>query len=352
MLFRSLSPLALLKLLPAESKPNKIVALCTEKATNIFEDFLKREAGIPCEKVPISEARTESELWKLLQKIMEEIPEGCDLTLDLTQGLRHFPFLFFTAALYVRALKKVNIRGAYYGMFEAKVDNASPMVDLSPALDMVNWFQAIQVFRDTGNAQPLAQCFQSIEKYEKEGKHPIQESLEDWNMNMGAALPLEVGKSAIQLLHAIGSEIPGEIRSRIPSSDLLIEHIQGVAAPFSLPEGLECQGKWKKKIPFGATELDRQAHLIEFYLEKGHLNNAAGLIREWMVSRVLLTISGSDWLNLRNRRKTERLLHIIRECKKKQEIHPDRKPLSEMWDKICQTRNALQIGRASCRERV
>lgn len=48
--------------------------------------------------------------------------------MDLTHGYRSFPFLFFTAALYLKALRSVNIKAAYYAMSEA-IGGEKPLVN-------------------------------------------------------------------------------------------------------------------------------------------------------------------------------------------------------------------------------
>ena len=112
----SLSPIALMQLLPNGQRPDRIIALCTTAARQKTLAILRNGVNCPIEEVGIPNGHSREELWEIIKIIIDRIPHGSNLTLDLTQGFRSFPFLVFTAVLFLRALRNVDVRAVYYGL--------------------------------------------------------------------------------------------------------------------------------------------------------------------------------------------------------------------------------------------
>lgn len=112
-----LTPLALVKLLDSEQLPNRVVAIITQGAKNktweIFQKGIRDTLKFAPESVDIPDGRNSDEISEILESIATQNPEGADLTLDVTQGFRHFPFIFYALVLYLTSLRDVKIRGAY-----------------------------------------------------------------------------------------------------------------------------------------------------------------------------------------------------------------------------------------------
>lgn len=123
---------ALIKMLP--KKPTKIFLLLTKGASEqkkLFENDVNDDK-IEINEINIPDGINKNEINEILQKILKKIPKNCDLTIDITNGLRHFPFLLFTSALYLRSLKNININGVYYGALDLKnKNNEVPFVNIS-----------------------------------------------------------------------------------------------------------------------------------------------------------------------------------------------------------------------------
>ena len=162
-----LTPLALVQLLGKTQLPNRVVTVVTKGAK--CETWQPFQAGI-CktlkfspEIVEIPDGNSGDEIREILESVAECIPEGADLTLDVTQGFRHFPFIFYALVLYLKSLRGVIIRGAYYGMIEGPPRDApKPIIDLRPLLELPEWFHAVQMFRDQGTTMPMAQLLQPL----------------------------------------------------------------------------------------------------------------------------------------------------------------------------------------------
>jgi CRISPR-associated Csx2 family protein len=330
------SPLALLQLLPPERLPQEIIVLCTEKLMEEqfsrlkesveFEIFSGGRIGVKSLFIP--DGKTVEELWQTLHLILEAVPPGCRLTLDLTHGYRSFPFIFFTAALYLKALRSVCIEAVYYAMFDV-MEEEKPIVDLSLILDIVEWFYAVRTFSETGQTSHLTAMLAAFEKcpagLQGDARRPykqmegLRKSFESVAAAYMQALPLEFGAVAAGLLNKLKAPLPEHLQEKVPLPGELFGEIRSFIEPFAFP------GRRKNKagIPLDKQELARQAGIIDTCLRQGHINHAIGLIREWIVSAAMFSqsgveqIEGREWLKYdggkKGRRFVERRLSLLME---------------------------------------
>lgn len=356
-----LSPIALMHLLPEELRPQRIIALCTSKAEKETFPILQEGVDIPAACVSIPAGRDKDELWGILQTILSQIPAGARVTLDLTQGFRSYPFLFLTAALFLRALRGVDVEAVYYGMFEAKFKTedgleVSPIVDLYPVLEMVEWFYATRMFRETGQAHLLSQRLSRFEsppdganreECQKYGMlKGLRSSIEELAQQYGQALPLEMGLQAGNLDKRLHNPVPEHLKSEMPVADELFQVISDFIRPF-IPE--MTPKPRKNKLALNLAELNRQARVIDTYMDQGYTNYALGLIREWMVTAVMWhrgVTAPESWLKLNGksgREAAERRLGALQNLLKehKQVFLEGELWLAERWNALSGLRNKL-----------
>ena len=125
----------------------------------VFAEGVRDILGQEAECIDIPDGRSDEEIREIVQKAASVFAADGELTLDVTQGFRHFPFLLYALALYLTSLRGIGLRGAYYGMLEGfrpDSEEPRPIVDLRPLLELPNWFHAVRVFRETGSTGPLA----------------------------------------------------------------------------------------------------------------------------------------------------------------------------------------------------
>ena len=95
-----LTPLALLELLEELGMymSNRVVAVVTQGAKNttwpVFQEGVRTYLKTEAEPISIPDGRTSNEIREILESVANKIPEGADLTLDVTQGFRHSPLSF------------------------------------------------------------------------------------------------------------------------------------------------------------------------------------------------------------------------------------------------------------------
>ena len=306
-----LTPLALVQLLDKSQLPNHVIGVVTAGAKR--ETWQTFRAGI-CntlkfspELVEIPNGNNADELRQILESVANRIPEGADLTLDVTQGFRHFPFIFYALVLYLKSLREVNIRGAYYGMVEGiPQDEPKPIIDLQPLLKLPEWFHAVRMFRDQGTTTPMAQLLQPLantltwetgqlfkDGKKKEGAERSEQAkqvrgsvdwLERYAFAYESALPLELEKASRGLIDSIKGLPTIGSTGRPPLVGELTKNIVSAAKETAFTVSPSSKGKWKQHIRLDKDELNRQAYMIDLYLDRDQLSLAIGLMREWVVS--------------------------------------------------------------------
>lgn len=372
----SFTPLALVQLLDLSQRPNRVVAVVTQEAKAktwpLFEKGIHQTLGFAPAGIDIPDGNSSDEIRQILESVAACVREGAELTLDVTQGLRHFPFIFYALALYLKSLRNVKIRGAYYGMIEGlSKDAPKPIIDLQPLLNLPEWFYAVRMFRDLGTTLPIAERIgplaaalrqegrklhigngppppEAMKRYEQARQ---VEDVVDWlgkrSFAYESALPLELGKVSRLLHDSIGNLASMKFDAIPPLAKELTDAIASVAEKAALAGNLaRKKGEWKTKASLDAAELERQAQMIDLYLDRGQLPLAAGLMREWVVSWAVWKSGKTEeterWLNSKVRRRYERRLGAIGAFARDKASTPAQQEFGNFWNQLTDDlRNAL-----------
>jgi CRISPR-associated DxTHG motif protein len=106
--------------------------------------------GVPARAIDIPAGTTEDETWQVFTAILDAVDGEEEVVLDVTFSFRHLPFVLFASLTYLTALRRVKVRGIYYGAKEAGKGGRAPIVDLAPLLTLADWYHAVRTFADTG----------------------------------------------------------------------------------------------------------------------------------------------------------------------------------------------------------
>jgi len=122
-----------------------------------LNDCIKKEKlNFTIERVEIKDGGNEDEIWEIFQDVFNCLQEGDEVIFDITHSFRSIPMLAIVVLNYAKVLKKIKLRGIYYGAYEARVDNVAPILDLTAFDELLVWSQAIDRFLDAGDAGLLA----------------------------------------------------------------------------------------------------------------------------------------------------------------------------------------------------
>lgn len=342
-----LAPLALFELLDERERPDRVVALCTPEARADswprLRDGLANRCELQCVDVP--SGAEQQDVVEYLRRAARTIPSGeeVQLSVDVTHGYRHFSFLTYIAVLYLSGLRGVRLRGAYYGMLNW--DAPSPFLDLRPLLALPGWFHALQAFRETGSALPMATTLRAGEPGPTAGT--IAQELSQISESYLSGLPIELGRQARLFLDQRPKAFRKVLREehQLPLADEIVGLFGEILEPFALPEPGSGDG-WKKRVALTRSELLRQADYIDDLLERENVATALGLMNEWVVSWVVWQRErGKGWLDyLGVRRRAASLLGALAAMTKDPALNSvlteEQRALGRFWTGISALRNA------------
>lgn len=138
---------------------------CTRAAKERHGAALEEElsrAGLPAPSFePLEDGKTSAELWANFARLKALIaaPGAREVVLDITHGFRSQPFFAGAVVSFVRALEKSDshIR-VVYGAFDARSDDGrTPIWELTPFVELLEWTHAIRQFMASGDVRALAQ---------------------------------------------------------------------------------------------------------------------------------------------------------------------------------------------------
>lgn len=348
------SALALWALTAEDRRSDEIWFLMTPETLERWQQIQEeaQQLGASVQKLEIAGNEEPNDVFSFLNRVANEIPKGSRLTLDVTQGLRHHAFLFYALALYISAFREVLIDSAWYCRWEISRDEDAPrpFIDLKPVLELAQWFYAVRMFQETGFSKALAARFDALKNAlpQDHSRGPaanMTEALRDFSHHYESGLPLELGLAAGRLSHELEQQsldsVPG---MNLPLARDLGDAILEAAMPYRLEsDGLKdgmVTGDWKKQYSLNKEELQRQATLIDRYLERDQLSEGVRLMREWVVSMgVLHRGDPASWLDRSARVKIERELGAISQPALRKGLSDEQKGWGKFWDQLGNARN-------------
>ncbi|HRH92192.1 MAG TPA: TIGR02221 family CRISPR-associated protein [Agitococcus sp.] len=132
----------------AESVQNQSV---TNELLTPFSRFLseKLEISVHCELIPYG--KTHKEQMAILSRLAELLSPQESIDIDVTHGFRHLPMLSLVAARFLQKTQSINVQKIYYGAFEMREKNYTPILDLSGLLELLTWVDALSCFDKDGD---------------------------------------------------------------------------------------------------------------------------------------------------------------------------------------------------------
>ena len=283
-----LFPLAVAKLYI----PDKIIAFITPKVRKDKKEDLTKlcdELGEKFTTVDIPNGNSPDELWDIFAKCVDEdvVEENDEIILDITHAFRSIPLLIFIVAAYLRQVKNVELRSIIYGAFEARNENANetPIFNLTPFVDLLEWMNAVNVFQNYGDARHIA-------------KLGVQKDIASTLTNLSNALltnrTLEAQEAAMKFNGLSFDD------SQQPPFQMLVEQLKGSYQQMAV----------NKPADNLKNSLKAQYRQIKWYMENQHYLQAITLMREWLVSWKCIRDS-KKWLNAEERKRVEKELNDL-----------------------------------------
>ncbi len=338
---------------------DKMLVLTTEAARTTTWPLLEGLSDPRIEMVPIPDGKDTEGMWGVFQAVIAQVDEGETVVFDITHGFRTLPFLAFLFAAYLKTAKKVKIEAIYYGALEMKDQNngKAPVIDLSQFVEMLDWITATDQFVQTGDGRSLATLLTAGMPTGQQMGQDIQlralgknmklaaQAIQTVSMALQVTRPMEVMESSAHLAETLKQALPVFSQRARPFA-VLAEGVARQYGQFGLEEAAEPE--------YFDDGLRKQLIMIEWYLEREQVVQAATLLREWIVS-LLAYHFGAPMFDLKQGRElVEKALNNGVERRKRAprplvpgqfdeqfEALPQAETLSILWSKVTELRNDI-----------
>ena len=113
--------------------------------------------------IAIPDGKDSEQMWEIFEVIFDELQEGDELYLDITNSFRYLPMLLVVLVNYAKLLKNVKVKAIFYGNYEArdKESNIAPIMDLLPLSVLQDWTLAASDYLRYGQVQKLYELSES-----------------------------------------------------------------------------------------------------------------------------------------------------------------------------------------------
>ena len=308
-------------------EPDQIIAFVTAKVRaikSVVIDSLEENLNNFCTN-DIPNGNSPEELWQIFEVCAEAVEPKDEIILDITHAFRSIPLLVFIVSAYLRQVKEVELKHIIYGAYEARdtSKNETPIFDLTPFVNLLNWMNAVNVLQRTGDARPIAEL--NIDS-------DIHDTLKTLSESLFTNRTIEVQEAAFKF-------------NRLSPRDLVTAHSAGSQAPFrmlieQLQKNYRGMAVYEPRDNPGQS-LENQYKQIKWYMDNQHYFQAITLIREWLVSWHYLewrpTARGRSWLEWRGNREPVEEAFNDRDSAAP---NPDQDAW-DLWDTCAKLRNDL-----------
>lgn len=130
------------------------------------------QLSLPCEIEPVNftEPFLESEIWELFERMYNLLQPSDELYIDITHSFRSIPMLAMVLVNYAKTIKKIRVKGIFYGAFEflgkdgydksiPVEEKDAPIVHLTNFSKLQDWTFAANGFMTYGTARGIRSVF-------------------------------------------------------------------------------------------------------------------------------------------------------------------------------------------------
>ncbi|MBA4417613.1 MAG: TIGR02221 family CRISPR-associated protein [Syntrophus sp. (in: bacteria)] len=289
--------------------------------------------GFVYEPVIIPYGRTAEEFWETFDILAQTIDAAdSEVIFDFTHGFRVLPLF---AIIYVRFLRywepSARLTHIYYGSFE-RGQTETPVVDLAPFIDLLDWIDAANAFIEHGELEALAR------KVKAASDSAYRENRTEKPGLMGAFSKKLVNMSEILRLTytPMLSQECADV-TRMLSDPNLTTELKTFVKPFSMLLGRlsDTAGLFQKP-----TTWESHLEVAKWYYRNKRFTQAFLVLRESIIT-YLCENNGCDPYSLDER---ERVTDHLNEASRSSS-----EPIHRLWNKVREARN--NVGHAFMKQK-
>lgn len=265
-------------------QPDETIVFLTAGATAEHWETLQLYFGDKkLERQDIPDGATEEELWRIFRVITDRVvamPGDIELYLDITHAFRSLPLLLVIASAYLRQARNVTIKDIFYGAYDARVDNVTPVFSLLTFVTLFDWMNGVDAFSHTGDSAILAQLLRRTRlpksangQGQSNDLGEIADTLERLTLDLELLRVDAILTGAARLQRQLNT-IENALPAYAHPFAILLQKVRSTYGRFALASP-------RRNL---AETLDRQLKLISWFIQHGRLVAATLLAREWFIS--------------------------------------------------------------------
>ncbi len=237
------------------------------------------------------------EAWDIFEAIASAIPEGADVTVDITNGLRSIPVLLLSAMRYLQNAKHINISEIYYCAFDTvEKPESKPVYPLSLFNALLDWSNAVSTFEKTGKSNLLAEVLeQNALANLGENWSRISAVLVDLSLSLDLLRVESVMKLSSQLDKLLKDINILDLSNTLRPFVLLLSEIRSQFSRFAMEDTRNPQR--------AAIFLSKLLDLMDWYINHSRYSEALLLAREWFISSYMLRDGNPRFFSYESREK-------------------------------------------------
>ena len=237
---------------------------CQKQCSGLKSCVAALNLPFPVTRIKIPEGTDENQIWEIFEKVFESINFGDEIIFDITHAFRSIPMLAIVILNYAKVLKKTNLKGIFYGAFEALgppwtvknipiSDRNVRILDLTAFDQLLDWSLAVDRFLGAGDAQAISWLAKKtvapvLKKAKGQNQDAIAvkyiaDALDTYAKNLATCRGLDITRSVIHLREELEK---GKNTDLIKPMHPLFEHIEAQVQPYSgdvVGDGIQA-AKW------------------------------------------------------------------------------------------------------------
>lgn len=328
-------------------QPDELIVVGTEKSNVKYREALSKHCSFTSLTVP--NGRSEKEWWQVFDTITSAIPESADLTIDITHGFRSLPVIALSIALYLEAARNVNVEGILYAPYDPQSTETTPVLNLAPFLDMIEWSVAARQFVRDGNADVLARKMDALQgnAHRRGVENPPVRIKPAGDQLKDLAEALSVVRTEEVAVERAGTLIETLSEARRESSEASIPGVKPLGE--LLKQAQDRVRPFETDALFSEQGFAAQAEMMRFLLETNQLQQAVTLAREAMISYQAVSMDLSPEPATRDEQESSgrsqathalgALAHEVRSVDSS--LSDQEKKVAQLWNQITNCRNDI-----------
>jgi CRISPR-associated DxTHG motif protein len=342
--------------------PDKVLIFTTQQAINESRDYKEKLEEMigkdKTETVLVPSGKDQKEQEEIFKKVLEEVEKykEWEIYVDITHTLRSIPLVFFTSLFYLKNFYNIKTSRIFYGNFEQRDENnRSPVIEFTFLLDIIEWFNGVNMFVERYEADELAskllesiannKKFLKLNPEQRDNLNSLSKDLRKFSGEYLNVRAVQFARLSVDVKNKLSKSKP-IINENLPILSPLIDKVQTEIENLQTP----------KPYTLNMDTLSYRIKLIRNYLERNLVLQAILLLREVFVDYLILKVGNTkEWLRYKHREYISDIFNkpdgsnVDRNLAEKIKFLRNNSKLGEIWEEIKYFRNNLAhcgIGKA------